>query len=108
MNVSKKLLLVILSSTTIAFSGASHAKADTKASQEVASKAISQENIQPVNINASDVAQLQTLKGVGSHRAEAIVQYRNEIGKYTSIEQLTAVKGIGLKIIEDNKGRITL
>ena len=108
MNVSKKLSIALLACAMIALNGSALANTDSKASQQTSSNHTQDENLQQVNINVSTVAQLETLKGVGSHRAKAIVQYRNEIGKYTHIAQLTAVKGIGPKIIEDNKERIIL
>ena len=58
----------------------------------------------PVNINTADVQALaQNINGIGPKKAQAIIDYRQENGPFKSVEELTKVKGIGLKIIERNK-----
>lgn len=47
-----------------------------------------------VNINTADVAMLCTLPGVGEAKAEAIVNYRKQIGQFETIEQIMEVEGI--------------
>ncbi len=49
----------------------------------------------PVNINTATVQELCTINGIGEKRAEAIVQYRQQIGGYTSVEQIKNIQGIG-------------
>lgn len=61
-----------------------------------------------VSLNNASVEQLETLKGVGHKKAQAIVKYRQQIGQFVKIEQLVNVKGIGDKIIQDNKSRLTI
>ena len=56
-----------------------------------------------VNINTANVDELATLPGIGPAKAEAIVQYRKDNGKFKKIEELKEVKGIGDKIIEKIK-----
>jgi len=53
-----------------------------------------------VNINAASVEELQRLPGVGPATAEKIADYRRQIGRFTSCEQLMDVKGIGPKKLE--------
>jgi competence protein ComEA len=48
-----------------------------------------------VNLNTATVEQLDTLPGVGPVRAAAIVAWRNANGKFTSVDQLGEVDGIG-------------
>ena len=50
---------------------------------------------QPVNLNTATVQQLDTLPGVGPVMAAAIVAWRDAHGKFTSVEQLSEVDGIG-------------
>lgn len=52
-----------------------------------------------VNINTATVKQLTTLKGVGEKKAEAIVKYRKEHGKFKKVDELAKVKGIGSKMV---------
>jgi len=63
----------------------------------------------PVDINTADVKTLETeLVGVGLSKAQAIVDYRKSHGKFSSINDLVNVKGIGIKIIEKNKEKLVL
>ena len=62
-----------------------------------------------VNINSADAATLAAeLDGVGMARAEAIVAYREKVGRFESAEQLLDVSGIGPRILEWNQERIVL
>lgn len=62
-----------------------------------------------VDINTADAATLvKILKGVGPDRAAAIVEYRDKNGPFTSADQLAKVKGIGMKLIDQNRERITV
>jgi len=63
----------------------------------------------PVNINTADAETLASaLKGVGSVKARAIVDYREKRGLFKSITMLHNVKGIGEKIIEENRDNMTI
>ena len=62
-----------------------------------------------VNINHADAKTLASvLVGVGISRAEAIVAYREKNGKFYSAEELSAVRGIGTKTVENNGSRIVV
>ena len=62
-----------------------------------------------VNINTADAATLdRVLDGVGPSKAEAIVAHRKANGPFKSVEQLAAVKGIGLSTVERNRDRIVI
>ncbi len=61
-----------------------------------------------VNINSADVATLTTLKGVGPQLAERIVEFRENNGPFKKVEDITAVKGVGTKILERNKNLIAI
>ncbi|UQX12720.1 ComEA family DNA-binding protein [Candidatus Mycobacterium methanotrophicum] len=50
---------------------------------------------QPVNLNTATVQQLDALPGVGPVTAAAIVAWRDANGKFTSVDQLAEVDGIG-------------
>ena len=55
-----------------------------------------------VNINSASKEALMTLKGIGETTAEAIIEYRKE-NKFTKIEDIKNVKGIGDKKFESIK-----
>lgn len=62
-----------------------------------------------ININSAGAEQIATgLSGVGAVRAEAIIIYRKENGKFKSIEELANVPGIGEKTVEKNRDNIVL
>jgi len=63
---------------------------------------------QTVYLNKSTIDDLVTLKGIGHKKAQAIVTYRERVGAFKSIAELTQVKGIGEKILNDNKTRLQI
>ncbi len=63
---------------------------------------------QYVNLNQSTIDDLVTLKGIGHKKAQAIIAYRQQIGAFKSVNELTNIKGIGEKILSDNKGRLKI
>ena len=54
-----------------------------------------------IALNAADQSLLETIPGIGPVTALAILEYRDEIGRYESIEQLLEVDGIGPATLED-------
>lgn len=61
-----------------------------------------------VDVNTADLEQLQQLHGVGEAKAQAILDYRALNGRFRSVEELTLVRGISMKIVEENRERIVL
>lgn len=61
-----------------------------------------------ININTATVEEFASLNGIGKAKAEAIIQHREKVGKFNSVEELTLVKGIGTAILDKNKERLTL
>lgn len=60
-----------------------------------------------VNINTATLEELQTIKGIGKKKAEAILQYRKEHGAFRTKEDLLQVKGIGKKALEAIESQVT-
>lgn len=54
----------------------------------------------PVNINTCTVDDLITISGIGEVKASAIIEYRELIGGYTSVEQIKNIRGIGDSVYE--------
>lgn len=61
-----------------------------------------------VNINTATPVELQSLNGIGAVKAQAIIDYRNSNGAFSSIEDIQNVSGIGPATYESIKNDITV
>ena len=48
-----------------------------------------------IDLNSASTEELQALPGIGEVKASAIVTYRNEVGPFSSVEEVVEVSGIG-------------
>ncbi|WP_461015600.1 helix-hairpin-helix domain-containing protein [Streptomyces daliensis] len=60
-----------------------------------------------VSLSTATVEQLDTLPGIGPVLAQHIIEYRDQHGGFTSIDQLRDVNGIGERRFADLKPRVT-
>ena len=60
-----------------------------------------------VNLNTASAAELATLPGIGPSKAQAIVEHRAK-APFASPDDLRKVKGIGAKLYESIRERITV
>ena len=70
--------------------------------------ASSNQTIFPININTAPQQDLMELPGIGEIKAQAIIDYRNQNGPFTSIEEIQNVSGIGPATFEKLKDLITI
>lgn len=68
----------------------------------------SKKQIELVNINTASIEALQTLTGIGPSKAQDILNYRNQVGKFQKPEDIMNVKGIGKGSYEKIKDHITV
>ena len=61
-----------------------------------------------IPLNTADQAMLETIPGVGPVTATAILTYRDEVGSFTSLEQLLEVDGIGPATFDNIRAYVTL
>lgn len=61
-----------------------------------------------VNLNTADIAQLDTLPRIGPAMAQRIIEWRDANGRFTSVEDLLAVPGIGDKMLETLRDLVTV
>lgn len=61
-----------------------------------------------VSINSAGLVELETLPGVGPVTAEAIMAHREEIGVFTSLEELLDVSGIGPATFAEIRPHVSL
>lgn len=61
-----------------------------------------------ININEAGADELMRLKGVGPALAGRIIDYRSKNGYFRSTEELKKIKGVGEKLFEKIKEKITI
>lgn len=61
-----------------------------------------------VPLNSADQSQLETIPGIGPVTATAILEHRDELGGFDSLDQLLDVDGIGPATLDDIRSYLTL
>jgi competence protein ComEA len=61
-----------------------------------------------VDINNADKNELMEFKGIGAKKADEIISYRKKGNCFKTVEDLTTVKGIGPKFMEENKKNMSI
>lgn len=79
-------------------------EAESKISGNV--KTISNKEIVSINLNEASLEELVKLPGIGPSKAEKILNLRKQLGKFSTVEDLLQVKGIGLKTLEKFKDQV--
>lgn len=67
---------------------------ETATASDYPDKNVSQDEEKLVNINTASKEKLMTLPGIGESRAESIIEYREEYGCFSAIEDIMKVSGI--------------
>jgi competence protein ComEA len=89
------IVVLILFTATVMVHG--HALAEMKSAPDT----------EMVNINKASVKELAGLSGIGKTKAQAIIAYRSEHGKFESVDDIKKIKGIGKKTFENIRNKIT-
>jgi competence protein ComEA len=61
-----------------------------------------------VSLNSADLPTLDSLPGVGPVLAQRIVDWRTAHGRFSSVDELGEVSGIGDKLMAQLRPRVTL
>lgn len=61
-----------------------------------------------ISLNTATVEQLMSLPGIGRKKAEAIVQFRDDVGGFKTLDELKDVRGIGDKLFARVSGLVSL
>ncbi|ANG61913.1 Fis family transcriptional regulator [Marinobacterium aestuarii] len=89
--MNSRILRALLLTFCLAFVPLSVAQADT------------------LDINTATAEQLSSVMvGVGPAKAQAIVDYRDSKGPFGSVDELSAVKGIGASTVDKNRELISV
>src|ERR1700719_210857 len=62
----------------------------------------------PVNLNTATSVELQLVPGIGPVTAEKILQMRKSYGAFKSVDDLSAIRGIGPKRLEKMRKYLTV
>ena len=83
--------------------------AQASAAQEASTSAPQSVSMsQKINLNTASQSELESLPGVGASKAKAIIAYRENIGEFLEVEQLTEVRGIGEKMLNKIKAYVVV
>jgi len=61
-----------------------------------------------VNINAASKGELESVKGIGQVKAQAIIDYRNKNGQFKRVDDLKNIKGFGDKTVQKIRSELTV
>lgn len=61
-----------------------------------------------IDLNTATAEQLDSVKGIGPVTAQKIIEYRTQNGRFTSVDSLLNVSGIGMKTLEKMRAQLVV
>ena len=61
-----------------------------------------------INLNVATESELRSIDGIGEKLAKRIIDKRDSIGRFTAVEQLLEIEGIGENIFDKIKDYVTV
>ncbi|GAA0457361.1 helix-hairpin-helix domain-containing protein [Alkalibacillus silvisoli] len=61
-----------------------------------------------IRVNSATIDELTSLPGIGEQRAKTIIDYREEHGPFSNVEDLLNISGIGEKTLENFKDDVVI
>ncbi|MGN2337275.1 helix-hairpin-helix domain-containing protein [Clostridium cagae] len=84
-----------------------HNKSEVKDNVSYAQNTVTTSNNSgKININCAQLEELKNLNGMGEAKAKRIIEYRENIGAFNSVEDIKNIDGIGEKSFEKLKDQI--
>lgn len=84
--------------------GAETSSAAVQAAQQESSSA--PEQGETVNINTATLEELMTLPGIGEAKGRAILEYREALGCFDTVQQLVDISGISQRMVDEWGDRV--
>ncbi|MFN5421987.1 MAG: helix-hairpin-helix domain-containing protein [bacterium] len=82
------------------FAGSFRSVSDSFKKQVYRKKAFSERNKTPLDINSMDSAALEKLPGIGEKLSSRIIRYRERLGGFVSLSQLSEVYGLSDSVMQ--------
>jgi competence ComEA-like helix-hairpin-helix protein len=102
------LIGIILTGIILLIAGSRQSTEFTYLSPTYSSSSLIDPDSLKVNINTASIFELDTLPGIGPEKAKAIIDFRENFGKFISIEDLLYVPGIGQSLFDQIRDKITV
>lgn len=61
-----------------------------------------------INLNTADAALLETLPGIGPVLAQRIIDHREQMGPFESVDDLEAINGISARLVDELRPLVTV
>ncbi len=61
-----------------------------------------------INLNTADAALLETLPGIGPVLAQRIIDHREQMGPFQSVDDLEAIDGISARLVDELRPLVTV
>lgn len=105
MRALNRIAVLLITLSLFAVANAAPQNSTRGAGDDARAEAASAER---VNINTAGAEELASLPGIGPALAKRIIEYRTQHGPFKRVDDLVAVKGLGPKMLDKIKLRLSV